>query len=490
MRKISYPKIFPFLYLTSLFIISRVTFYILGVRFNDNPLTFYLQFIDIKLLKTHLLESIWYSHFQPPLYNFFLGIVMKLFPKDYYTAFYFISLITGFILMAGIYLLMRRLGVNEKINLILTTLFIISPSVIAYENILFYTLSLSALVATSALFFHRYMTNSRASDAFIFFFLIAVLSLTRSLYHILWVIMGLALLIIYKKHDTKKLLICASIPFLISAVIYVKDFILFGSTATSTWLGNELAVKTMEFMPKELRRKLILEKKISPLPVYFPYRSVETYQILLHLPSPNTSIAVLDQKRRSTGPSNLNNLLYITVSKQYLKDGLYALHHYPKYYLKSVKQSLFVYLLPGPAKDSGELHMEALKKLPPFYEKAYNTILLGQILPRTKKWTFYLNHPEYETRAALFWLIIFPFLLIYVPLLIFHLTRRKHQDKAFTASLSFMWITTIYISFLSVFIASRTNNRYRFSIEPLVLIFLGIFLTKILSVVKKRKQLR
>ena len=51
---------------------------IAGVRFDAHALGIYYQFIDPPLLESRLLESLFYSHGQPPLFNLFLGLVLKI----------------------------------------------------------------------------------------------------------------------------------------------------------------------------------------------------------------------------------------------------------------------------------------------------------------------------------------------------------------------------------------------------------------------------
>lgn len=63
--------------------ISRLFFALLGVYFNTDPLTKFWQNLDVLMLQQNLLESVYYQHSQPPLFNLFLGIVVKLFPKNY-----------------------------------------------------------------------------------------------------------------------------------------------------------------------------------------------------------------------------------------------------------------------------------------------------------------------------------------------------------------------------------------------------------------------
>ena len=62
------------------FIASRSLYYYLGVRFDATILFYAEQFLDVNLLQARLTESIFYLHCQPPLFNLFLGAVLKVFP--------------------------------------------------------------------------------------------------------------------------------------------------------------------------------------------------------------------------------------------------------------------------------------------------------------------------------------------------------------------------------------------------------------------------
>jgi hypothetical protein len=68
------------------FALSRVAAHAAGIRFDATPLTWYWQYIDPVLLQERLLESLYYSHTQPPLFNLLLGINLKLFPSSFSTA--------------------------------------------------------------------------------------------------------------------------------------------------------------------------------------------------------------------------------------------------------------------------------------------------------------------------------------------------------------------------------------------------------------------
>ena len=75
------------------------------------PLTFYIQFLDPELLRHDLLRSLFYLRDQPPLFNAFLGVVLKLFPLHYAQAFEAIYVAGGIAFGVILYELMVRMRV-------------------------------------------------------------------------------------------------------------------------------------------------------------------------------------------------------------------------------------------------------------------------------------------------------------------------------------------------------------------------------------------
>jgi len=129
----------PAIYLILVFVISRVVFIALGIRFDVSPLNHYIQYIDPELLQHDLLRSLFFLHSQPLLFNLFLGVVLKIFPHSYTLAFQVSFLIFGMILFMSLYALMVELNISKKVACILTCLFIINPSTVLYELFRFST---------------------------------------------------------------------------------------------------------------------------------------------------------------------------------------------------------------------------------------------------------------------------------------------------------------------------------------------------------------
>jgi hypothetical protein len=105
----------PYLVLLLVFAVSRIVYYWLGVRFDARPLLTFFQIIDPELLRHRLLESLYYEHAFPPGFNLYTGILLKLFPVHYATAFHVLHLILGAAIGCLLYHLMRVCGVRSSI---------------------------------------------------------------------------------------------------------------------------------------------------------------------------------------------------------------------------------------------------------------------------------------------------------------------------------------------------------------------------------------
>ena len=172
----------------------------------------------------------------------------------------------------------------------------------------------------------------------------------------------------------------------------------------------------------------------------------------------------------------------------YLKDAIYVLLHFPEVYLFSMKQSLFIYLLPGPSKDYGEGWNDIIMKMIKPFEQFYNKLFLWQVLPRTERWTRHLEHPNFEVRSSIFWIVVFPFLLVYILFNVIDGLRGRQYNAAYVTTVCFMWFTTVYVSIISVAVGTFACNRYRFPVEPFVLVFAAIFMYKLKNIRQYTKK--
>ena len=119
--------------LTATFAVVHALYYLAGVRFIDTTLIEVMHFIDVELLKTRLFESLFYLHIQPPLFNLFAGLVLKITPDSPWL-FQAVFLACGLTLYLNVFSLQVKLGVNEGLAACLATAFMASPSFILWEH--------------------------------------------------------------------------------------------------------------------------------------------------------------------------------------------------------------------------------------------------------------------------------------------------------------------------------------------------------------------
>jgi hypothetical protein len=166
--------------------------------------------------------------------------------------------------------------------------------------------------------------------------------LLRSFFDVLVWMVPLVLFLLYltwrseSRWPLRRAAICG--VYLLAAMApYLKNLLLVGSFATSTWFGMNLVAMTTYVAPEEIDR-LVKEERISPLMQVRRFSPAEVY--LAHFAEegqvPQTGVMALDAPVKTTGKPNFNNLVYVWAAREYLQSSLYLIRNYPLDYLKAV----------------------------------------------------------------------------------------------------------------------------------------------------------
>ncbi len=198
------------------FIVSRVLYYYLGVRFDIIPLYYAWQFLDVNLLQNRLIESVFYLHSQPPLFNLFLGSVLKIFPNHLDLAFHVLYLAFGLIMAVSLVVIMNRLGLSRGLSTTLAIIFVASPTTILYENWLLYTYPIASTLCVAVLFLHKWLSERKLRYGLIFFVCLACPVLIWSLFQFVWVVAVCLILLLYGRIRWQRLVAAAAIPLILS----------------------------------------------------------------------------------------------------------------------------------------------------------------------------------------------------------------------------------------------------------------------------------
>ncbi len=434
------------LFVVVFFAASRLLFAAAGARFDARPLLEFCQFLDGDLLRHRLAESLAYLHIQPPLFNLYVGVVLKVAPGSEGALFSVLQLALGLALSLLLFRFLRSLGASPAAGALLATLFAAGPSALLYEKWLFYELPVGALLLLAAFCLGRFLRHGALFWGVLFFTSAAAVTWTRSLFHVVW--LGLLMLLLAAQARRPRLVLAAaSGPVVLTIALCAKNAILFGFFGTSSWLGMSLARGTTFALPLVEREALISAGDLSPF-ARVPTRPAfpDVRDLPVHASTPPTGIPALDQVRRPGGASNHNNLLWVGVSEAYLRDARTVLAAHPATWLLSIGEALTLYFRPS---CEDPLLLAGNRRALAAWETVYDRFVL---LDHGISWTLFLVHV-----TALAWGGWFV------------LARRLPATEVERGLVLFAWVTLLWVAAVGNLLEVGENNRFRWAVDPLAL---------------------
>jgi hypothetical protein len=465
------------IFLTLAFVLSRLLLPLFNIHFRFNGLFLYWQYLDTDTLHHHLLKGLWYDHAQPPLFNLLLGIVLKCFGSWAPIAFSGLLKLISFINSLLLYnLLIYSLPRPSRIPLFITLVYVLSPALMLFENELFYTTFISMLLLVSAWFILRLQEDARqtaspGNSASVpkhvagICIPLTLLCLTRSMYHLVWLIaLGALLLLSLRKTPAFRLLLAG---ITLSAVFvsgwYIKNLLIFNQFSTSSWIGMNLARTVFHDVPiKDSSRIESLE----------PFSDLHYYHSFIADSEVNRYAGVDDRDlmtpKKNDSSSNLNAVAYIQLSRQYMAASKAYVKAHPIHYMANVAQSSLLFFAPATRYPFSE--PEALKIK--YYDLAYSFNL-----------SYFAKGKEQRRLAVLFSAI--PKLLVYLTVA-FLLLRMALQQKHLPPLSLFAMSTIAFVFLVSSLVEHYENMRFRYEVEPLFLLLLGQALAALIASRKKQ----
>jgi len=461
------------------FVVSRLGYYLLGVRFDARPVLNYFQFIDPELLKHRLFESLFYLHIQPPGWNLYAGVVLKIFPTSYPAIFHSIYLLAGLGICWSLYHLMRICGVSRWLAFSLATWFIVSPGVVLFENYLLYEYLVAFLLVVAAVALVHFVQTSRSIWAMLFFATLFGLVLVRNFFHLAYFVAIMVALAFLSPSRRRTVLLCGALPLAAILGLYTKNLILFGSFSGSTWMGMNMDVITAHQLTGQEAADFVNRGVISPVSLLDLGSPIALYHPYIPMPE-RTGIPVLDECVTSTGATNFNCRAFLQVQQIYARDGLRLLKNYPVVYLRSLEAAWFSYFLPAGDFPFFDLNRPKIHAI----DRFWNIVFFGQFEEASdRKQLRRLAAHGARVSLALYTGV---FLMIGLPALwlwgIHYLVmgvRRGILDPPTAILIGFLLLNITYVTAVANFLSSFENNRYRFPLDAFYVALLGVALSKL-----------
>ncbi len=329
------------------FLLSELLAHNLGIRFAWETLDRLYQYLDPAILREDLVRGVFYLHAQPPLFNLFLGAVLKLFPTASPTIFSFVFGMTALGLLLGMAWLMRKLEVSDAVSGIVLLMFALSPNFPVYRNWLFYTLPVAALLVLGGICLQRHLDSGRWLPLGGFLASATSLMMMRSVYHPLWLIVLVAALAPLVPVSRRRGLLTGSVVVvLLVALWFLKNLLLVGSFSGSTWLGMSIA-KRWPVSQAEIAEL----KRDGSLPPFWhrrPFQEPKELAAFGFFGEARSDHPALDAPYKTNGEPNFNHRDYVTISDSMLDGDLHLLRRFPARYLQRVATAILLFLQPGP----------------------------------------------------------------------------------------------------------------------------------------------
>ncbi len=457
--------------LAAIFALTHATFYAFGGRFDRTTLLEFLHFMDPELLKHRLLETCFFMHIQPPLMNFFVGLGLKLPEPLGALVFHAAFLVFGLTLYLSLFVLQVRLGVSRGIAAVLSTLFMLSPSFIVYEHWLFYTLPCAMLLVVATLFMFDSLETRRSRAIAGFFVTLLALCGLRSMFHLYYFVLVLAITAYLCKGYRKRVLAIAAIPLLLLFGLYFKNYVLFGKFSTCTFVGKNLWITTVGNMGWPDRERLIEEGEISELSRVNRWSSLSAYPPGCREVAGFEDIPVLRQTHKSTGAVNYNHLAQIAICDQYGKDALYVLKHYPRFFFNATVLSWFRYFKSSTALPVSTHNRETLGFLIAVYDYLFYGKLPLDLAPYARFFELADTPPHL--------LLLFGLPLVFAYGLYAALKRASGQNvltRTQRLIMLFMCFNIFFVALLGCTFDVLETSRYRFMTDALSVALLGVLI--------------
>ncbi len=332
------------------FILSRIIFAAAGVRFDSGGVDYYWQFLAPDWLRDALFTNLFYLHSQPPLFNFFVGLIEQ-FPRPYWTPiFHAAYLAIGLTMCLLIYRLCRLILSFGPIGAGVAAFgFSVSSQAILYENWLFYVYPATLFVTATTYFLVRYSHDQGASNLFGAVGAAALASFTWGLFHLVW-FLGLAAIIFAMSRANPNArrvgLFSIVLAGLLIAGLYFKNYALYGFFGPSSWQGMNVAVMTHGLPQRSkgypgLVKRLLDRNELSLASNYKPFSEnvlddPRFTQSLLF-----TDVALLSSLKKPGGQANYHHEAYIGFSKLLQRDAFAVIRHFPGIYVASIATGAF-----------------------------------------------------------------------------------------------------------------------------------------------------
>lgn len=455
----------PQLLLALLFLASRLGLLAAGIQTNMYYLAGGWQHLDLEVLRTDLPGALWHLHSQPPLWNGVIGVLLILAGGDPAKVFWLYTALAWAMSLSIaliIHHLVQKLTLRRWLAFGSASFYILFSAAYFYENYIFYPLFTAFLATVCGLASCRAALAATGQGRLRWLALalaaLLALTLTWSLFHPLIVALGGAVLLValnglphWRRPDRRALVITA-LAVLLALVVPLKNQLLYSHFGTGTWMGMNIK-GVVDQAPPILEPDLDCGYQTPP--------SAEENRLGREGLHPSVaSHPVNAEVRKRGGFLNLNNVGYIGRSKRCLAAAHRQLMANPQALLRNRLQTLIV----------SSTHLAdnyfVLPKGMPDGSPAFRGFEARNAIYLRMPW----KRGELYLAPALALLTV----VLILPLQWLVLRRRRCLPAGWSSLLAITLLLVLWVVVVGHLANSGEQERFRFTVEPLMLTALSV----------------
>ena len=232
-----------FCVLVFFYLLSRFFLNYAGIITDPNMIVNMWQIMDLNLLNNNFLSSLYFLHYQPPMWNFILGIMVKLNGPDYLKLSNSIFYFNIFLSIVSIWIFILICKIFELKNTYIfyfSLVFItLSLSYFFYENYTHYT-HLTTLIFILLIYnYLKFSENNYIKYEFYIYLIATILVYTWSAFsHPLFIVLiFITILIIKNRINFLRSFLLFTIFFIVAILPSIKNKVEVNFFGNSSWIG-------------------------------------------------------------------------------------------------------------------------------------------------------------------------------------------------------------------------------------------------------------
>ncbi len=295
------------------------------------------QLDSVDNLMANPFTSTWYRHVQPPLYNLYVGSILRWSPFPPIGTIYVLSLAA--LLGASLLLcdVLQRWRVHPWAAGAITALAMANPNLLSTIVVSSYEVPVVAMLVAGVWLFQRYLDRPSSRLIIALSVVLTAVSLTRSLLHPVWVLGFLLFAVAARKVPARTIAVAFVIPVVCIGGWMAKNEVLFGTATTSSWLGFNLQRGVMAPMARADVERSVADGDVTGLATVNPWQPLEAYAKWNEgcRPSHRHPSLNVEMWKQPGGAANFNHECYLPLYAEAEANAKTLIRQYPGHYLKT-----------------------------------------------------------------------------------------------------------------------------------------------------------